>query len=220
MASLASRAWFSLAVLAAVMGLLVFGPAGTVRYWQGWLYLTVFFGASLLTTLDLMRRDPALLERRMSGGPTAEKRPAQTTRHARRVGRIHRVARRARDRPPLRLVDVPLGVVARRRRPRGGRLLLHLLRVYRENTFTSATIEIAPNQTVVSTGPYAIVRHPMYASAMLYVIGTPLALGSYWGLLAVACMLPFLIWRLSTRSGCWSRVCRVMSSTSTKSGIG
>jgi len=75
--SLATRALLSLVVLATVMTLLVFGTAGTVRYWQGWLYLAVFFGASLLTTLDLIRRDPALLERRMRGGPTAEHRPAQ-----------------------------------------------------------------------------------------------------------------------------------------------
>jgi protein-S-isoprenylcysteine O-methyltransferase Ste14 len=68
--------------------------------------------------------------------------------------------------------------------------------VYRENTFTSATIEVAPNQTVVSTGPYAIVRHPMYASGLLYLLGTPLALGSLWGLAVLAGMLPFLIWRL------------------------
>ena len=68
--------------------------------------------------------------------------------------------------------------------------------VYRENTFTSATIEVAENQRVISTGPYAIVRHPMYASALLYLLGTPLALGSYWGFLAVAGMIPFLIWRL------------------------
>ena len=68
--------------------------------------------------------------------------------------------------------------------------------VYRENTFTSATIEVAEGQKVVSTGPYAIVRHPMYASALLYLVGTPLALGSYWGLLPLVAMLPFLIWRL------------------------
>jgi protein-S-isoprenylcysteine O-methyltransferase Ste14 len=68
--------------------------------------------------------------------------------------------------------------------------------VYRENTFTSATIEVAENQKVISTGPYAIVRHPMYASSFLYVIGTPLALGSYWGLVPIAAMMPFLIWRL------------------------
>ncbi|HET9314246.1 MAG TPA: isoprenylcysteine carboxylmethyltransferase family protein [Vicinamibacteria bacterium] len=71
-----------------------------------------------------------------------------------------------------------------------------ILRVYRENTFTAATIEVAGGQRVVSTGPYAVVRHPMYASALLYLLGTPLALGSYWGLLAFAFMVPFLIWRL------------------------
>ena len=69
-------------------------------------------------------------------------------------------------------------------------------RVYRENTFTSATVELAENQRVISTGPYAIVRHPMYASALLYLVGTPLALGSYRGLLPLGAMLPFLIWRL------------------------
>jgi protein-S-isoprenylcysteine O-methyltransferase Ste14 len=69
-------------------------------------------------------------------------------------------------------------------------------RVYRENTFTAATIEVAKGQQVISTGPYAVVRHPMYASALLYLLGTPLALGSYWGLVALLGMLPFLIWRL------------------------
>jgi protein-S-isoprenylcysteine O-methyltransferase Ste14 len=68
--------------------------------------------------------------------------------------------------------------------------------VYKENTFTSATIEVAADQKVISTGPYATVRHPMYASGLLYLLGTPLALGSYWGLVPFAAMLPFLIWRL------------------------
>ena len=68
--------------------------------------------------------------------------------------------------------------------------------VYRENTFTSATIEIAENQKVISTGPYAIVRHPMYASASLYLLGTPLALDSYWALIPIGAMIPCLIWRL------------------------
>jgi protein-S-isoprenylcysteine O-methyltransferase Ste14 len=68
--------------------------------------------------------------------------------------------------------------------------------VYRENTFASATIEVAQDQKVISTGPYAIVRHPMYASSLLYLLGTPLALGSYRGLIVLAVMLPCLIWRL------------------------
>jgi protein-S-isoprenylcysteine O-methyltransferase Ste14 len=68
--------------------------------------------------------------------------------------------------------------------------------VYKENPFTSATIEVTGDQKVISTGPYAVVRHPMYAGSMLYLLGTPLALGSYCGLLALAAMAPFLIWRL------------------------
>jgi protein-S-isoprenylcysteine O-methyltransferase Ste14 len=68
--------------------------------------------------------------------------------------------------------------------------------VYRENTFTSVTIELAEKQKVISTGPYALVRHPMYASASVCLLGTPLALGSYWGLVPIAAMMPFLIWRL------------------------
>src|SRR5262249_58325802 len=71
-----------------------------------------------------------------------------------------------------------------------------IVRVYRETRFSSATIEVAENQTVISTGPYAMVRHPMYASGSLYLVGTPLALGSYWGLVPIAAMMPFLIWRL------------------------
>jgi protein-S-isoprenylcysteine O-methyltransferase Ste14 len=68
--------------------------------------------------------------------------------------------------------------------------------VYKENTFTSATIEVAENQKVISTGPYALVRHPMYAGGLFYLLGTPLALGSWWGLVPFAAILPFLIWRL------------------------
>jgi len=67
--------------------------------------------------------------------------------------------------------------------------------VFKENTFAASTVEIMKNQKVISTGPYAIVRHPMYAGGFLLLLGTPLALGSYWGLLALAGMMPFLLWR-------------------------
>src|ERR1017187_9757921 len=72
-----TKSWLSLALLAVAMSALVFVPAGTVRYWQGWVFLIVFFGAAVAMTADLISRDPALLERRMKGGPTAEKEPAQ-----------------------------------------------------------------------------------------------------------------------------------------------
>ncbi|MGH7340141.1 MAG: isoprenylcysteine carboxylmethyltransferase family protein, partial [Candidatus Rokuibacteriota bacterium] len=77
MRDLGAKAWLALAILAIVMALLLFIPVGTVRYWQAWVYLSIFTGASALTTLYLLRKDRALLERRMRGGPTGETRPAQ-----------------------------------------------------------------------------------------------------------------------------------------------
>jgi len=204
MKNLSSKAWLALAVLVAVMGLLLFLPAGTVHYWQAWMYLSIFSGASVLTTLYLMREDPALLERRMSGGPTAEKRPVQKfIMLCTSFGFIALLLVPAFDHR-LRWSAVPLGAVL------AGELLVAIgfyliYRVYRENTFTSATIEVTENQTVISTGPYAIVRHPMYASASLYLLGTPLALGSWWGFVPIAVMLPFLIWRLLDEEGFLAR---------------
>jgi len=177
------------------MALLLFVPAGTVRYWQAWLYLSIFFGAAALTTMFLMRRDPALLERRMRGGPSAEKQPTQKfIMLCTSLGFIALLVVPALDyrfawsMVPLAGVLVGDALVA------VGFFLIFL--VYKENTFTSATIEVAADQRVISTGPYAIVRHPMYASALLYLAGTPLALGSYWGFVPLVSMLPFLIWRL------------------------
>ena len=177
------------------MGLLLFVPAGTARYWQAWGYLAIFIGASALVTRYLVRNDPALLERRMSGGPTAEKRPAQKViMLATSIGFIALLVVPALDRR-FGWSTVPLwGVVAGDGLVAVGLYLVFL--VYRENPFSSATIEVTADQRVISTGPYAIVRHPMYASASLYLVGTPLALGSLWGLAAIPATLPFLIWRL------------------------
>jgi len=184
-----------MAALAIVMGLLIFVPAGTIHYWQGWTYWSIFVGASVLTTLDLMRRDPALLERRMRGGPAAESEPAQNLIMAFvSTGYLALIVVPALDHR-LGWSAVPLaGVVAGDVLVAIGFYLVVL--VYRENTFASATITVGEGQSVISTGPYAIVRHPMYASASLYLLGTPLALGSYWGFIPIFVMIPALIWRL------------------------
>jgi protein-S-isoprenylcysteine O-methyltransferase Ste14 len=189
------KAFLGLIFLAAAMGLLLFVSAGTVQYWHAWVYLGVFFGASLLITLYLMENDPALLRRRLRGGPTAEKEKTQKIiMLLASLGFIGSLIVPALDHRFL-WSSVPLYVII------VGNILLALsfyitFLVYRENTFTSATIEIAEDQKVIATGPYAILRHPMYAGGSLLFIGTPLALGSYWGLLAFAAALPALIWRL------------------------
>jgi protein-S-isoprenylcysteine O-methyltransferase Ste14 len=68
--------------------------------------------------------------------------------------------------------------------------------VFRENTYGAATVRVEENQRVISTGPYAIVRHPMYAAALILMLGIPLALGSWWGLLSLALGVPALVWRI------------------------
>jgi protein-S-isoprenylcysteine O-methyltransferase Ste14 len=193
--NLHTRAWLALAILAGVMCAVLFGTAGTTQYWQAWVYVSIFLGASVLTTLYLMKKDRALLARRMRGGPMFEKEGTQRIIMVfTSLGFIALLVVPALDHR-FGWSTVPVGAVVL------GDILVAIgfyciFLVYRENTFTAATIEVTAGQKVIATGPYAVVRHPMYASGSLYVFGTPLALGSYWGFLALAVMMPFLLWRL------------------------
>ena len=193
--TLNARAWLGLAILAGVMCALLFGTAGTTQYWQAWVYVSIFLGAAVLTTLDLMKRDPALLARRMRGGPMFEKERTQKIIMVfTSLGFIALLVVSALDHR-FGWSAVPVwGVVLGNVLVAIGFFCIFL--VYRENTFTAATIEVAAGQTVIATGPYALVRHPMYASGVLYMLGTPVALGSYWGYLPLVAMTPFLLWRL------------------------
>jgi hypothetical protein len=157
MKNLYKEALLSLVALAVSMGLLLFAPAGTAQHWQAWLYLGVFTGASLLTTLYLIKKDPGLLKRRMTGGPTAEKETTQKIIMLfASIGFIGLLVVPALDHR-FGWSTVPLPVVIA-----GDTLVAigfyFIFLVYRKNTFTSATIEVAEDQKVISTGPYALVR--------------------------------------------------------------
>ena len=189
------KAFGGLLFLFLAMAALLFIPARTLDYWQAWTFLAIYFASSLAITLYLMKKDPKLLERRMSGGPTAEK---QTTQKIimlfASLGFIGLIVFPALDHrfawshmPPYAALAGDVLVVL-------GWLAIFF--VFKENTFTSATIELAPDQKVISTGPYALVRHPMYTGALVMLLGIPISLGSWWGLLVIAAMIPALIWRL------------------------
>jgi protein-S-isoprenylcysteine O-methyltransferase Ste14 len=189
------KAFAGLLFLFVAMAALLFVPAGTTDYWQAWTFLAVYFASSLALTLYLMKADPALLERRMRGGPAAEKEPVQKIIMViASLGFIGLLVVSALDRRFGWSLTTPMMALA------GDVLVgigwLAILFVFRENSFTSATIELAPDQKVISTGPYALVRHPMYAGALVMLLGIPIALGSWWGILVVAAILPALIWRL------------------------
>jgi protein-S-isoprenylcysteine O-methyltransferase Ste14 len=188
----AALAFFLLVV---VMGLLLFVPAGTMAYWQGSLFLVVFIGASLVVTLYLARRDPALMQRRLSAGPTSERgRSQKIIMTLVSIGFAALLVVPALDHR-LGWSNVPPTVVIL------GNILFAVgfvgqVLAFRENTFAAATVEIAKDHRVISTGAYAWVRHPQYVAAFFYLLGMPLALGSYWGLLVLVPIVAAIIWRL------------------------
>ena len=195
MNSLNAKALVSLAVVILIMAALIFIAAGTLNYWQAWLFLGVYLASSLCITLYLMAKDPRLLQRRMRGGPTAEKRPAQKIiMSLASVGFIGLLIVPALDhRFGWSHVPSPFSLFGNAMVALG---FLGVLRVFKENTYTSTAIELAADQRVVSTGPYALVRHPMYAAALALLIGIPVALGSYVGLVIFVAISSTLIWRL------------------------
>ena len=195
MNDLNKKAFGGLISVLLVMGALLFIPAWTLAYWQAWAFLAVFGGSALEITLYLMKKDPQLLERRMRGGPSAEKEMSQKI--IQTLTALMFIAMLVVPALDHRLgwSKMPLYV------PIAGDVLvavgfLIIFLVYKENTFASATIEIAPDQKVISTGLYALVRHPMYMGALLLLVGMSLSLGSWWGLCVFLLFIPALAWRV------------------------
>jgi protein-S-isoprenylcysteine O-methyltransferase Ste14 len=195
MTILTIKAFAGLLLLLLVMAACLFVPAWTLGYWQAWTFLAVFGTSTLVITLYLVKKDPGLLARRLYAGPSAEKQTGQKI--VQSLTSLAFVAMLAVPALDHRLAwsAVPAYVCfAGDAFVALGFLIVFL--VYRANSFASATIEIYANQRVISTGPYALVRHPMYVGGLIMFVGGPLSLGSWWGLLPIVLMMPALIWRL------------------------
>jgi protein-S-isoprenylcysteine O-methyltransferase Ste14 len=189
------RALAGLAFLGVVMSLALFGAAGTTRWPEAWCFLAVFLGASLLVTIDLARRDPALLERRTKAGPIAEPTTKQKIIQAfASIAFLGELALPALDRR-FGWTHVP-DWVAYACEALVALGFFVVWRVFRANTFTSAVIAVGDKQRVVTTGPYAIVRHPMYAGALVLMAAAPVALGSLAGLAAFPFLFATIVWRM------------------------
>ena len=180
MEQLAQRALTKFFFLAAGMSLLLFLPAGTVHFWQAWGFLCVFLGASFLLTVYLLMKNPELLKRRLRAGPTAEKEKTQKVIMSfAALGFVATMIVPAIDHrflwsnvpPAVTIVSDALIALA----------FFLIFLVYRENSFGSATVQISEGQRVISTGPYALVRHPMYVGGAtlvsLHAAGARLVLG-------------------------------------------
>jgi protein-S-isoprenylcysteine O-methyltransferase Ste14 len=187
-------------LLSATLGLLSFGlmlfvPAGTTHYWQGWAFLAVFALSTWIPTVYLIRTNPAALERRMRAGPAAETRPLQ-----RILITVVFIAFPATfifsaldHRFGWSLVPAPVSVV--------GDVLVAVglglaMLVISQNSYAAANVTVEAGQQLVSTGLYGMVRHPMYTGNVVLMLGIPLALGSYWGLFLLVLGVLVLVLRI------------------------
>ena len=186
----------NLVVGSVMLGVLLFLSAGTLDYWEAWVFIVVFSTAANGIGIYLSIKDPALLERRKNLTPAAPASAAQKI-----MGVLILVG-------VLALLVVPAldhrfgwssmpGFVA----IFGDVLVLisfvAFYYVFRANSYGGSTIEVFEGQQVISTGPYAIVRHPMYSGVVIMCVGAVVALGSWWGLLIIVLMqFPVLAWRI------------------------
>ena len=182
-------------VTLAILLACLFIPAGTLSYWQAWVFLAVFTVSSQALGIFFLIHDRKLVERRMKIGPVAEQRVAQKVISALfTLGFVAFVMLPALDHrfgwsPVAPVVSVIADAAI------ALSFVLFFL-VMKSNSYAASTIQVEEGQPVVSTGLYAHVRHPMYSGALLLVAAMPLALGSWSGVLLLVPFFPVLVWRI------------------------
>jgi protein-S-isoprenylcysteine O-methyltransferase Ste14 len=188
------------AVAASLFGLVFFAvplfwPARTFDYWQAWVFIAVFGAVSFGPSVYWALRRPDVLRRRMHSGPTAETRPAQRVATVGIVAMVvamlvvsaldHRFGWSQVPTPIVVIGDVLVAIG----------LGMSMLVVH-QNSYAAATITVEAEQPVVDTGLYGLVRHPMYVGALILMVGMPLALDSYWGLVTLVPGVAVLVLRI------------------------
>jgi protein-S-isoprenylcysteine O-methyltransferase Ste14 len=178
-----------------ILGFILFYPAGTFDYWQAWVFIATFTTATIVPSLYLARTNPAALQRRMHAGPLAEGRTVQKFIIIGVVfGLFAMIVLSAFDHrfgwssvPAVVCVIGDVLIVA-------GLTLATMVVI--QNSYAAATVKVEYGQQLASTGLYKLVRHPMYAASVILMVGMPLALGSYWGLLVLILGLLVLVFRI------------------------
>ena len=175
---------------------MVFLPAGTFDYWRGWAFIAVFAVATSVPSVYLAVKNPDALRRRMQAGPGAESRPLQKLIIL--VAFLSVIAMIVISAVDFRLgwSSVPAAVSVLGLVLVGVGLTIAML-VTIQNGYAAANITVEAGQQLSSTGWYGFVRHPMYFGNVILMVGTPLALGSYWGLLIVIVGLAVLALRIT-----------------------
>lgn len=187
----ASKAYLVPLIIMIVMGLVLFLPAGSLKFWQAWIWWSIISALTLFITAYFLKKAPGLLSRRMKAGEK-EQQPG--------IIRILSFLSLFVFLIPgfdyrYQWSAVPVWIII------AANALVFLgyafiFLVFKENSYASTIIQVEKEQRVIKTGPYAIVRHPMYTGLLIMQLFTPLALGSYWALIFSALFIPVIIFRI------------------------
>lgn len=177
-------------IISIVLGVVLFLPAGSLRFWQAWIYWSGFSALTLFIAICFLKKSPELLSRRMQHKEkeTTKKPPAFLNLFFLCFVipgldfRFHWSA------VPIWLVISANAIVFL------GYIFIVL--VFKENSYAATIIQVEKEQRVITTGPYAIVRHPMYLGLLLLILFTPLALGSYWAVIPALLSIPMNVFRI------------------------
>lgn len=186
-----SKAYSVPIIIMIVMGLVLFLPAGSLKFWEAWIWWSIISAMTLFITIYFMQKDPGLLSRRMKVKET-EQQPVV-------IRILSFVSLLAYVGPGIdyrhHWSSVPVWIII----SANALVLLgyvFIFLVFKENSYASTIIQVDKEQHVIKTGPYAIVRHPMYTGLLIMQLFTPLALGSYWAIIFAMLFIPALIFRI------------------------
>jgi protein-S-isoprenylcysteine O-methyltransferase Ste14 len=188
------HAIFSFLVAVTVTAILLFLPAGTLAYPQAWVFMAFFFVPMALIAVYLFRYSPELFRRRLDVKEKTPEQAALAKLFYMTICAIFIISgldrRYGWSSVPAAVVIIAAAVFS------AGYAFLFL--VFRENKYLAHTVVVTPDQQVVTTGPYAVVRHPMYLSELVMFVSAPLVLGSYWGIVPDALLIAILAVRIIT----------------------
>lgn len=172
-----------------VFAVVLFAVAGTLSWWQGWMFIALY-GIFMFIAAFQLKKDPQLLARRVNveQDAIAKKVPAVLN-----LFFLCFPLAALDKRFGWSLMPLPLSIVGAVAVACGCALIIW---VFRENSFASASVKVEESQTIITTGPYGLVRHPMYLGIILMVLFAPLTLGSWWALIPAVLIIPMNVMRL------------------------
>ena len=192
-----------------ILGLLIFLPAGSFHYWQGWLLMGILFVPMFIAGLVMMAKNPELLRKRLNAKEQEKEQKSVVALSGVLFIVAFVVAGLNWRFQWWVLPDWAVWVAA------ALFLVCYLLyaEVLRENTYLSRTIEVQEHQKVIDTGLYGIVRHPMYMATTILFLMMPLVLGSPFSFLIMLLYIPSLPSASATKRPYWNKAWRATANT-------